>query len=40
VLLRSGRVLDQGAPREILTAARIAELYDIDPALAAPLVAR
>jgi iron complex transport system ATP-binding protein len=37
VLLSAGRVLAQGAPREVLTPAAIAELYEIDVA-AAPLV--
>jgi iron complex transport system ATP-binding protein len=40
VLLRRGRVLAQGPPDDVLTAARIGELYDIDAALAAPLLAR
>lgn len=40
VLLRQGRVLAQGAPASVLTAERVGELYDIDAALAAPLVGR
>ena len=40
VLLRRGRVLAQGAPALALTADRISELYDVDAALAAPLLAR
>lgn len=40
VLLRRGRVLAQGAPAAVLTAERVGELYDIDAALAAPLVGR
>lgn len=37
ILLSAGRVLAQGAPREVLTPAAIAELYEIDLS-AAPLV--
>jgi iron complex transport system ATP-binding protein len=40
VLLRRGRVLAQGAPAAVLSAERVGELYDIDAALAAPLVGR
>ncbi|HEX5216412.1 MAG TPA: ABC transporter ATP-binding protein [Vicinamibacterales bacterium] len=40
VLLSRGRVLASGAPAEILTPARVGELYDIDAAAAAPLVGR
>jgi len=39
VLLRQGRVLAQGRPADVLSSDRIGELYDVDPALAAPLVA-
>ena len=38
VLLSRGRVLAHGTPAEVLTAERVAELYDIDAAAAAPLV--
>lgn len=40
VLLRQGRVLAQGAPGAVLTSERISELYDVDAAMAAPLLAR
>jgi iron complex transport system ATP-binding protein len=40
VLLSEGRVLAQGPPRDVLTPQSIARLYDIDAAVAAPLVAR
>jgi iron complex transport system ATP-binding protein len=40
VLLSRGRVLAQGAPGDVLTADLVGRLYGIDPALAAPLVAR
>ena len=32
ILLSKGRLLAKGTPREVLTPARIAELYEIDPA--------
>jgi iron complex transport system ATP-binding protein len=37
-LLSRGLVLAEGSPHGVLTANRIAELYEIEPALAAPLV--
>jgi len=37
VLLGRGQVIAEGPPRTVLTADRIAELYDIDAAVAAPL---
>jgi iron complex transport system ATP-binding protein len=40
VLLSGGRVLSHGAPADVLTADSVARLYDIDAAVAAPLVAR
>jgi iron complex transport system ATP-binding protein len=40
VLLSRGQVLAQGSPGEVLTADLVGRLYGIDPALAAPLVAR
>ena len=40
VLLSRGQVLAHGAPAEVLTPERVAELYDIDVAAAAPLVQR
>jgi iron complex transport system ATP-binding protein len=38
VLLGRGRVLSAGPPREVLTAERVAELYEIDAGRAAPLL--
>lgn len=38
VLLARGRVLAEGPPRDVLTAPLIAELYDLDAALVAPLI--
>jgi iron complex transport system ATP-binding protein len=38
VLLSRGRILAAGRPADVLTAAAIGQLYEIDPALAAPLV--
>jgi iron complex transport system ATP-binding protein len=38
VLLSRGRILAQGAPSEVLTAETVGQLYEIDAALAAPLV--
>jgi ABC-type cobalamin/Fe3+-siderophores transport system ATPase subunit len=38
MLLSKGRLLASGATDAILTPARIAELYEIDPALTADLV--
>jgi iron complex transport system ATP-binding protein len=38
VLLSQGRVLASGAASEILTTAQLSALFDLDPALAAPLV--
>ncbi len=40
VLLSEGRVLANGAPADVLTPTSVARLYDIDAAVAAPLVAR
>ncbi len=40
VLLSEGRVLAHGAPSEVLTPESVARLYDIDAAVAAPLVTR
>lgn len=40
VLLSEGRVLAHGAPSEVLTPDSVARLYDIDAAVAAPLVTR
>ena len=40
VLLSNGRVRARGAPREIRTPAAIGTLYEIDPAVAAPFIAR
>ncbi|HUF46699.1 MAG TPA: ABC transporter ATP-binding protein, partial [Vicinamibacterales bacterium] len=38
VLLGRGTVLGSGTPRDVLTAGAIASLYEIDEAIAAPLV--
>jgi len=39
VLLAQGRVLAQGTPAEVLTPALVGKLFDVDPALAAPILA-
>ena len=39
VLLAAGRVLAQGPPSEVLTPALIGQLFDVDPRLAAPILA-
>ena len=39
VLLAQGRVLAQGTPAEVLTPALVGRLFDVDPALAAPILA-
>ena len=39
-LLSEGRVLAHGPPAEVLTPESVARLYDIDAAVAAPLVTR
>ena len=39
VLLSQGRVLAQGTPAEVLTPALVGRLFDVDPALAAPILA-
>jgi iron complex transport system ATP-binding protein len=39
VLLAAGRILAQGAPREVLTPDLVGRLFDVPPALAAPLLA-
>jgi iron complex transport system ATP-binding protein len=40
ILIAAGRVLAEGPPRQVITAASIAALYDIPEAAAAPLVMR
>jgi iron complex transport system ATP-binding protein len=40
VLLSRGTILASGSPADVLTARSVAELYGIDPELAAPLVMR
>ena len=39
VPLAQGRVLAQGAPADVLTPALVGRLFDVDPALAAPILA-
>ena len=39
VLLSSGRILAQGPPRDVLTPELIGTLFDVPPALAAPILA-
>ena len=39
ILLSEGRVLAQGSPAEVLTPALVGRLFDVDPALAAPILA-
>lgn len=39
VLLSAGRVLADGPPAKVLTPALIGQLFDVDPALAAPILA-
>ena len=39
VLLSSGRVLAQGAPADVLTPELVGRLFDVDPRLAAPILA-
>ena len=39
ILLAQGRVLAQGTPAEVLTPALVGRLFDVDPALAAPILA-
>ena len=38
VLLAGGRVLAEGRPADVLTASLVGELFDVDPALAAPIL--
>jgi len=38
LLLRNGRLLAHGSPRDILTPAGVGTLYDIDPAAVAPML--
>jgi iron complex transport system ATP-binding protein len=39
ILLAQGRVLAQGPPAEVLTPALVGRLFDVDPELAAPILA-
>ena len=39
VLLSSGRILSDGSPRDVLTPTLVGRLFDVDPALAAPILA-